>query len=207
MKKIIITVAILILVVILYINLSFKSPAIIVANRKPATDFYTKLAYAGEDIVDPNIAYKAAYIQIKYPGGDIPANTGVCSDVIIRTYRKVGIDLQVKVHEDMKNNFNIYPKQWGLTHTDTNIDHRRVYNLNTFFKRKGQTLPITKISSDYKPGEIVIWRLMNGLPHIGLVTSVKALSGNYYMVHNWGSGQVMEDVLFCSEIIGHYRYK
>jgi uncharacterized protein YijF (DUF1287 family) len=166
-----------------------------------------KLAYSGEDIVDPSIRYDAKYMQIKYPNGDVPATTGVCADVIIRAYRKMGIDLQVKVHEDMNNNFSKYPKRWGLTQTDKNIDHRRVYNLNTFFKRKGTSLPLSKKSKDFNPGDIVIWRFSTGMTHIGLVTSVKAISGNYYIVHNWGSGQVMEDVLFCGEIYGHYRYK
>lgn len=207
MKKIIIAVIIITIAISLYINFVYKSPAVIAINRKPTIDFYTKLAYAGEDIVDPTIKYLANYVQIKYPGGDVPAKTGVCSDVIIRAYRKSGIDLQVKVHEDMKKNFSAYPKQWGLKHTDTNIDHRRVYNLNVFFKRNGTTLPITKKAINYKPGDILIWKLINGLPHIGLVTSVKAISGNYYIVHNWGGGQVMEDILFSNEIIGHYRYK
>ncbi len=207
MKKIIIITIISLIVIIICWRYSLKAPANITNNRKPSSDFYMKLACAGEDIVDPAIRYDAGYKQIKYPNGDVPANTGVCADVIIRAYRKMGIDLQVKVHEDMAKNFSRYPKQWGLRKPDTNIDHRRVYNLNAFFKRKGITLAKSRKSADYKPGDIVIWRLLSGLPHIGLVSSVKAISGNYYIIHNWGGGQVMEDVLFCGEIIGHYKYK
>ncbi len=207
MKKFLVAFIIITVVVSYFVVSRVKLPVRIFNTRKPTNDFYMKLAFAGEDIVDPKIKYDAKYQHLAYPGGDVPATTGVCADVIIRAYRKLKIDLQVLVHEDMKQNFNKYPNKWGLTSPDTNIDHRRVYNLNTFFKRKGVSLPITKNSKDYTPGDIVIWRFYNGMTHIGLVTSVKAPSGNYYIVHNWGGGQVMEDVLFNSEIYGHYKYK
>ncbi|MGG4664147.1 DUF1287 domain-containing protein [Providencia vermicola] len=155
------------------------------------------------------VIYDPAYRQISYPNGDIPEHYGVCSDVVIRSYRKMGIDLQKLVHEDMKSNFSKYPSQriWGLRKTDTNIDHRRVPNLEVFFSRKGQEKPVTKEAKDYVPGDIVTWRLDNGRPHIGIVTSIKSVNNkNYLIMHNIGYGQVAEDVLFKWELIGHYSY-
>jgi uncharacterized protein len=140
-----------------------------------------------------------------YPGGDVPADTGVCTDEIVRIYRAVGIDLQKEVHEDMIRNFNLYPHKW-LTHPDPNIDHRRVPNLMTFFVRKGQTLPSTTRSADYSAGDIVAWDLGGGITHIGLVVSQRGPTGHYMVVHNIGRGPQMEDVLFDWKIIGHYRY-
>lgn len=173
------------------------------------TDFYQKLSNATISIIDPEIVYTPSYVSIKYPNGDVPAKTGVCSDVIIRAYRKLNIDLQKLVHEDMKANFSKYPKIWGLRSTDKNIDHRRVPNLETFFSRKGKSLPITENTNDYKPGDIVTWRLSgNGIPHIGIVTHIKSADGKrYQLVHNIGRGQIMEDCLFDWKIVGHYRYE
>ncbi len=172
------------------------------------TDFYQKLSNAVISIIDPEIAYTPSYIAIDYPNGDVPAKTGVCSDVVIRAYRKLGIDLQKEVHEDMKANFSLYPKTWGLKSTDKNIDHRRVPNLETFFSRKGKSLPITQNANDYKVGDIVTWRLSgDGIPHIGIVTHLKSNDGKRNkIVHNIGSGQVLEDCLFNWKIVGHYKY-
>ncbi|MEA2463507.1 MAG: uncharacterized protein QOJ98_1254, partial [Acidobacteriota bacterium] len=131
---------------------------------------------------------------------DVPMAAGVCTDVVIRAYRHAGVDLQVLVHEDMKRNFSAYPKSWGLRKPDTNIDHRRVPNLATFFKRQGAALPVTKRASDYKPGDVVTWKLASGVPHIGIV------SGRALVVHNIGSGVREEDVLFAYELTGHFRW-
>lgn len=170
-------------------------------------DFYEKLSDAAISLTNDRVTYDPSYVNIKYPNGDVPADRGVCTDVIIRAYRKVGIDLQKEVHEDMKADFSKYPKNWGLKSTDTNIDHRRVPNLQTFFTRKGQKLSVTNNGTDYKPGDLVTWMLMGNVPHIGIVVNKKGKSGNYMIVHNIGSGQEMEDCLFDYTISGHYRYK
>jgi len=158
------------------------------------------------------VSYDPAYVRIKYPGGDVPANTGVCTDVVIRAYRGLNIDLQKEVHEDMVKNFGAYPKLWKLKAPDSNIDHRRVPNLMTFFKRKNAELKISDNASDYLPGDLVTWNLqghksMSGITHIGMVTNVKNSDGSVYLIaHNIGSGNQLEDVLFNYTIIGHYRY-
>ncbi|HKT88796.1 MAG TPA: DUF1287 domain-containing protein, partial [Candidatus Sulfotelmatobacter sp.] len=143
-----------------------------------------------------------------YPGGDVPPDTGVCTDEIIRSYRAVGVDLQKEVHEDMAKNFDAYPRKWRWLrgHPDPNIDHRRVPNLQVFFQRKGQSLPITNRADDYKPGDLVTWDLGGNVPHIGIIVDQKdRWSGRYMIVHNIG-GPKMEDVLFNWKITGHYRY-
>ncbi|SMC70995.1 DUF1287 domain-containing protein [Moheibacter sediminis] len=167
-----------------------------------------KISDAALSIVDPSIDYDPAYFSIDYPNGDVPADKGVCTDVVIRTYRKLGVDLQQLVHEDMKANFNLYPKTWGLSKPDTNIDHRRVPNLMVYFSRFGQEKPMTDYADDYLPGDIVCWRLINGMTHIGMVVDKKSKDGKRFkIVHNIGGGQVLEDVLFHYEIIGHYGFE
>lgn len=171
--------------------------------------FQEKLSNAALSIIDSEVVYTPDYISIKYPNGDVPVKTGVCTDVIIRAYRKLGIDLQKEVHEDMKAYFELYPnlKKWGLKTTDTNIDHRRVPNLEVFFSRKGTKLAVTKNPSDYKTGEIVTWIINNKLPHIGIVTHIKSKDGKRNLiVHNIGDGQVLEDCLFSYTIVGHFQY-
>ena len=154
-----------------------------------------------------NVTYDPSYFSINYPNGDVPSDKGVCTDVVIRTYRKLDIDLQELVHNDMKAHFNKYPNFWGLKSTDTNIDHRRVPNLMVFFKRKGTEKPITQNPNDYLPGDIVCWSLGSGKTHIGMVTHKKSIDGKRYkIVHNIGAGQVLEDCLFNFKIIGHYSY-
>ncbi len=170
--------------------------------------FYERLSAAAIEITKQSVTYDPAYFTIPYPNGDIPANKGVCTDVIIRAYRKLGIDLQKEVHEDMKAHFSIYPKIWGLKHTDSNIDHRRVPNLMVFFERHGITKPITGNPMDYLPGDIVCWNLGGAVTHIGIVVNRKSSDGKRFLiVHNIGKGQVMEDCLFDFKIIGHYRFK
>jgi uncharacterized protein YijF (DUF1287 family) len=171
--------------------------------------FEEKLSDAAISIIDPSIDYDPAYFSIKYPNGDIPKNKGVCTDVIIRSYRKLGIDLQKEVHEDMIENFPLYPnlEKWGMTKTDTNIDHRRVPNLEVFFERKGTKLPVTQNAKDYKTGEMVTWMINDKLPHIGIITNKKSKDGQRNLiVHNVGGGQVLEDCLFEYKIVGHYSY-
>ncbi|GHT02510.1 DUF1287 domain-containing protein [Bacteroidia bacterium] len=154
------------------------------------------------------VQYDPGYFRMPYPNGDVPDNKGVCTDVIIRAYRKLGIDLQKEVHEDMKAHFGKYPKIWGMKTTDTNIDHRRVPNLMTFFSRQGTVKEITLQPKDYQPGDIVCWNLGGGIKHIGMVVNKKSADGTRYLiVHNIGQGQVLEDCLFRFTIIGHYQYK
>ncbi len=172
------------------------------------TDFFGRLADSTLTLTKQNVTYTSSYFSIEYPNGDIPSNKGVCTDVIIRAYRKLGIDLQKEVHEDMKNNFSKYPKFWRLTRPDKNIDHRRVPNLMTFFSRYGKVKPITNKAEDYLPGDIVCWELRAGVTHIGIVVNKKSSDGKRYLiVHNIGRGQVLEDCLFDFKIIGHYTYK
>lgn len=170
-------------------------------------DFAAKLSDAAITLTKQTVEYDPQYFSISYPNGDVPAGKGVCTDVVIRAYRKVGIDLQKEVHEDTKANFSLYPKNWGLKTTDKNIDHRRVPNLMKYFSRFGTVKPITSNAADYKPGDIVAWNLTASVTHIGIVVNKKSPDGQRYMiVHNIGQGQVMDDVLFAYTIIGHYSY-
>ncbi len=151
--------------------------------------------------------YDPAYVQLAYPGGDPPPDRGVCSDVVVRAFRRAGVDLQKAVHEDMARHFSAYPKLWHLSAPDPNIDQRRVPNLMTYFARMGKSLPITKRPEDYAPGDVVAWDLGNGQLHIGVVSDTRAPdSQDYEIVHNIGAGARLEDVLFSWTIIGHYRY-
>lgn len=188
--------------------------ALLIALNFPQTParpsaFTQQLVAAAIDRTQHVVRYDPAYVRIPYPNGDVPADTGVCTDEIIRIYRAMGIDLQKEVHEDMEANFSNYPNQarWGLAHTDTNIDHRRVPNLMVFFSRKGQKLPLSLRAEDYSPGDLVTWDLGRSVPHIGMVIDRKSpQSGHRLIVHNIGAGPKMEDVLFSWRITGHYRY-
>jgi uncharacterized protein YijF (DUF1287 family) len=156
--------------------------------------------------VGKTTSYDPSYQKIEYPNGDVPIETGVCSDVVVRAFRKSGIDLQKDLHEDMKDNFSLYPTRWGLKGTDANIDHRRVPNLQTYFTRKGKSLSTAGSSETFLPGDIVTWDLGGGVDHIGLVVNIWAKpSQRYLIVHNMGAAR-MEDVLFAWKITGHYRY-
>ena len=172
--------------------------------------FTDGLVNAANDRTTHNVRYDGAYHRIAYPNGDVPANIGVCTDVIIRSYRALGIDLQQLVHEDMRDNFSSYPSKriWGLTKPDSNIDHRRVPNLQAFFKRHGTVLPITNNADTYKAGDIVTWMLPGNLPHIGIVVDTYSTDNNTpLIVHNIGAGPKLEDILFRYKITGHYRYE
>lgn len=171
------------------------------------TAFFAKLVAAAVQRANLPVRYDGRYVRIPYPGGDVPADTGVCTDEVIRVYRQVGIDLQKEVHEDMVRNFGAYPKQWGLLRPDPNIDHRRVPNLAAFFRRKGEILPISAADGDYAPGELVTWDLGGGVPHIGIVVNRRSSTERRYMLlHNIGAGPKIEDVLFRWKITGHFRY-
>lgn len=151
--------------------------------------------------------YDPRYVKIAYPGGDVPRETGVCSDVIIRAFRAVGIDLQEQVHEDMATHFAVYPRKWNLSRPDTNIDHRRVPNLMTYFSRLGKALPIIESARHFQPGDIVAWDLGMGQTHIGIVSDERTLFFQRpFIFHNIGAGVQHEDVLFKWRVIGHYRY-
>jgi len=169
-------------------------------------EFLRKLVAAAVERTHHSVRYVSDYVHIPYPGGDVPANTGVCTDEVIRSYRAVGIDLQKEVHEDMLRNFNAYPhgRQRG---PDSNIDHRRVPNLMVFFARKGTQLPIVHRPENYAPGDLMAWDLGGGVTHIGIVVDQRGSSDRYMVVHNIGRGPRMEDVLFDWKIIEHYSYE
>jgi uncharacterized protein YijF (DUF1287 family) len=151
-----------------------------------------------------HVRYVSSYVRLDYPNGDVPAGTGVCTDEIIRVYRGAGVDLQKEVHEDMVQHLSEYPLHGRRA--DSNIDHRRVPNLQEFFARKGAALKITHDASDYQPGDIVAWNLGGRTTHIGIVVDRTNLWGRYKVLHNIGAGPKIEDVLFDWKIIGHYRY-
>lgn len=172
-------------------------------------DFTARLVAAANGRPKVTVRYDPKYVRIAYPGGDVPAGTGVCTDEIIRIYRALGIDLQKEVHEDMAANFQLYPRKFGLDRPDTNIDHRRVPNLRVFFARRGTSLPITTNAADYQPGDLVTWDLTDnpgGPTHIGIVVD-HWFGQRYGVVHNIGAGPQLEDVLFTWKITGHYRYR
>ena len=172
------------------------------------SDFYKRLSNAAIELTKDKVVYDPRYYTIPYPNGDVPADKGVCTDVIIRAYRKLGIDLQQKIHEDMKANFSKYPKKWGMKSTDKNIDHRRVPNQATFFSRFGSVKKISDKAEDYIVGDIVTWDLGGGITHIGIVTDrMSADKKRPLIVHNIGQGQVLQDCLFSYKVTGHYTYK
>ncbi|TMO98074.1 DUF1287 domain-containing protein [Pseudoalteromonas sp. S3260] len=174
-----------------------------------AADFNHDIVNALIHRTTQQVTYDGAYYRLEYPGGDVPANIGVCTDVIIRSYRQLGIDLQKLVHEDMQANFRAYPSKriWGLTKPDKNIDHRRVPNLGVYFERHAQVLTKSPNAADYKTGDIVTWMLPGNLPHIGMVVNQIAQdSGHPLIVHNIGRGPEMSDMLFAYTITGHYRF-
>lgn len=164
-----------------------------------------KILAAARSQIGVTLAYDPAYVSLKYPGGDVPLKTGVCSDVVIRALRTVGLDLQRAVHEDMSAHFSLYPQKWGLKKPDRNIDHRRVPNLMTYLQRKhvhmGEKL---RIAGTYTPGDIVAWDLGNGQLHIGIVSD-KKIRDVPLIIHNIGAGAQEEDLLFKYRVIGHYR--
>jgi uncharacterized protein YijF (DUF1287 family) len=175
--------------------------ALLVLLALPAlADNGARIAAAAEAQVGVTRSYDPAYVRLKYPGGDVDRRTGVCSDVVIRAFRSTGVDLQVEVHRDMKASFDSYPKMWGLRAPDRNIDHRRVPNLMRYFERRRKS-----VAGAFRPGDVVAWRLANGLHHIGIVSREPNGRGEFKVVHNIGAGAQIEDVLRAFTIIGHYR--
>lgn len=195
------------------IKTAFYCLIFVVFSFKQEDTFFQKLVTQAINQTKIEVTYVPAYVSINYPNGDVPKNTGVCTDLVIRAYRGVGIDLQKDVHEDMLKNFKDYPMLWKLKSPDANIDHRRVPNLMTFFKNKNADLKVTENADDYKPGDIVTWNLQNkkvvsGITHIGIITDKKSDDGKRYLLaHNIGNGNKLEDVLFSYVIIGHFRFK
>jgi len=169
-----------------------------------------RLSYAALDRLRHRVVYDGRYIPISYPNGDVPPSMGVCTDTVVRSYRKLGVDLQRLVHEDMSRNFHSYPNlpKWGLSGPDANIDHRRVPNLKAFFSRHGGRLPATSNPRDYRPGDMVTWSLGGDQEHIGIVVDRKSKADpdRRLIVHNIGDGEKIEDVLFQMPITGHFRY-
>lgn len=191
----------------LVLTLALSLTGIIEAPAFFGPSFNQRLARSAFELTKDSVRYDQRYYRMSYPMGDVPAGRGVCTDVVVRAYRKMGIDLQKEVHEDMRGNFKLYPRLWGQRAPDTNIDHRRVPNLMTFFSRHGKALEITYRAADYKPGDIVCWVWQNGMTHIGIVAEQKTPCNSRHMIiHNKGSGQQLEDYLFKTKIIGHYRY-
>lgn len=189
--------------------LGFMLSVSVVLSEAHADPADSNLVAAALERTTHVVRYDGSYYAIPYPNGDVPGDIGVCTDVVIRAYRSLGIDLQRLVHEDMSENFALYPSEriWGLKRPDTNIDHRRVPNLQVFFERNGTVLPVSDDAGDFLPGEIVTWMLPGNLPHIGIVTDkVDPMTGNRMVVHNIGSGPKLEDLLFAYPITGHYRY-
>lgn len=169
-----------------------------------------KLVAAARKQIGVTVTYDPAYSAIKYPAGDVPIERGVCTDVVIRAMRDgLARDLQVLVHEDMAKNFRLYPKIWNLTRTDKNIDHRRVPNLQTWFKRQGYqlVLPQEKDPGRFLPGDLVTCTVPPHLPHIMIVSDQKNAAGVPKVIHNIGGGVQEEDVLFTFPLTGHYRLK
>ena len=160
---------------------------------------------AARSQIGVTVNYDSRYTRLRYPGGDLPLDRGVCTDVLVRAYRKCGIDLQEAVHRDMVKAWDAYPKLWGLARPDSNIDHRRVPNLAVFFSRHGKVLTGSRDVSAYLPGDVVTWKLPSGVPHIGIVSD-RADTGTPLVIHNIGQGTREEDILFVYSITGHYRY-
>lgn len=166
------------------------------------------LVDAAQDRTLADVRYDGKYVRLDYPGGDVDPSTGVCTDVIIRSYRAAyGFDFQKAVHEDMRENFSAYPANWGLTRPDKNIDHRRVPNLEAYLTRQGAKLPKNRDAADYLPGDIVTWRIGGRLPHIGIVTDKTARNGTPLIVHNIGAGPVEDNILFAYPMTAHFRFE
>ena len=183
-------------------------PTVSFCQENDDHSFALNLVKAAKERTTHTVIYDGSYKKIPYPLGDVPDGIGVCTDVVIRSYRALGIDLQQLVHEDMQEDFSAYPNNWGLHKPDSNIDHRRVPNLQTFMRRHGTTLSVSLKELDYTAGDLVTWNVANRLPHIGIVTDQKVPGTNRPMiVHNIGEGPKQEDILFAFPITGHYQYE
>lgn len=189
------------------VGASGEQAARLIVSLEQSSHFGDKLAGIALAHSGEAISFDPSYYKIPYPNGDIPSNKGVAADVLVRCFRKLGIDLQVKIHEDMAENFRAYPGIFGASAPDRNIDHRRVANLQRYFERHGKTLPTSRNASDFKPGDIIIWALANGEKHTGIV--VPGPTGGKdenWVIHNVGSGVKWENVLFDYNIDRHFRF-
>jgi hypothetical protein len=175
-------------------------PALAAAGAEP-------LVALARQQIGVTTSYDPAYRKIAYPMGDVPLATGVCSDVIVRAFRGLNLDLQREVHEDMRRAFGQYPRKWGLKAPDPHIDHRRVLNLMTYFTRRGWAVPQGRRAADFRPGDLVAWDLGRGITHIGIISDRKSDAGVPLAIHNIGRGAQEEDILFTYRLIGHYRPK
>lgn len=190
-------------------SLAFASRTAVIADAAPppSASLGERLAEAAIERTAHEVTYDGSYRSIPYPGGDVPDHVGVCTDVVIRAYRALGIDLQKDVHEEMTAHFEAFPPRWGLARPDPNIDHRRVPNLQVLFERRGESLPVTADAGSYAVGDLVTWRVAGRLPHIGIVTGRRSTDGQRpLIVHNIGRGPELDDMLFVHPITGHYRY-
>jgi uncharacterized protein len=195
----------LVILIVFCVATTVISPAS--AQNDSVADPVAGLVEAAIERTTHHVWYNGKYRSIPYPGGDVPDSIGVCTDLVIRSYRAIGIDLQKEVHEDMTAHFALYPNAWGLRNPDPNIDHRRVPNLQVFFARHGTVLPVSNNPGDYKTGDLVTWMLRGNQPHIGIVSDRRSRDGRRpLVVHNIGEGPRHEDVLFDYEIDGHFRY-
>lgn len=174
------------------------------ARAGPPADWALRLVRAAEAQIGVTTIYDPAYVRLVYPGGDVPADRGVCTDVVIRAYRALGFDLQKTVHEDMACAFSAYPKRWGLKRPDRNIDHRRVDNLRVFLKRRGAELPVD--GAVWEAGDLATLLLPGNLPHIGIVSADAGPDGLPLLVHNIGAGARKEAVLGRFRVTGRYRF-
>jgi uncharacterized protein YijF (DUF1287 family) len=178
-----------------------------VSAQPPRDEFAGRLGEAAMERLSHRVTYDGSYRRIDYPNGDVPDHIGVCTDLVVRVYRAVGIDLQQAVHEDMAADFAAYPQIWNNRGPDANIDHRRVPNLQVFFERHGGVLPKSRNAEDYRPGDLITWTIPGNLPHIGIVVARRSSDGRRpLVVHNIGAGPELEDMLFEFPITGHYRY-
>lgn len=187
-------------------SLFFLCIAFLASSRAEAPSFAERLVVAAMERTKLTVRYEPAYVRLDYPNGDVPADTGVCTDVVIRCYRALRFDLQKLVHEDMKRSFSAYPRNWGLKAPDKNIDHRRVPNLQTFFKRRGAALPVTQRAADYRPGDLITCTVAGRLPHIAIVVPAPDGGSTPWIVHNIGQGPKCENRLFEFPLTGHYRF-
>lgn len=175
------------------------------ATARPAP-FSPPWVAAARAQIGVTVRYDPAYRVLAYPGGDVPADRGVCTDVIVRALRSQGLDLQQLLHEDMRTAFADYPSHWGLARPDRNIDHRRVPNLMRWFERHGWQQPTGATAADFAAGDIVAWKLDgNGLLHVGIVSDRRLADGTPLVLHNIARGTQEENLLFQHAIIGHYR--
>ena len=212
MKKALFITFSLVILAMVAIGVAVLSPYQPYIRQYLPTGFYRPIPSAPDNLAEKarlqigvTLKYDSAYEKLAYPGGDIPIERGVCTDVVIRALRLKGFDLQQAVHEDMSRDFAAYPKNWGAKRPDKNIDHRRVPNLQVYFKRRGWSLPVTENPSDYKPGDIVTCRTHNGRPHIMIVSNRADLSGTPMVIHNMGNGTRENPQLFTFPLTGHYR--